>query len=148
MWGSAIVSVSHHFNGPLVSLYGCFRDQSQGWRPALEVLAPVVPAQLCSAIDTRSTVLVSGSQSAEHHCYPTKIVPGAGVASGAIFIPSCFCGGLSSVKASISPYECIMIYIWWGFNISNRQQQKAGSGSNEIWHDESEEVVIKCFLPQ
>lgn len=40
-----------------------------------EYLYPAVPAQLCGMSDTRSTVLVSGSQSAEHHCLLAKIVP-------------------------------------------------------------------------
>lgn len=117
-------ALSHHLNSLWCLCMG-LEAWSQGWRPVLEVLAPVVPAQLCTVIDTCSTVLVSGSQNSEHRCHLAKIVPGAGVASGAIFIPSCFCGGLSSQKACVSPYECIMIYIWWGFIISNRQQQRA-----------------------
>lgn len=56
---------------------------------------------------------------------PRQNSPWAGVASGAIFTPSCFCGGSSSLKACVSPYECIMIYIWWGFIISNIQKQRA-----------------------
>lgn len=68
-----------------------------------------MPAQLRSVIDTCSTVLVSGSQNVEHHCYLTKIVPGAGVASGAIFIPSCFCGGASSMEASVSLYDLYLM---------------------------------------
>lgn len=42
-----------------------------GWR----YLCPAVPAQPCGMSDTGSTVLVSGSQSAEHHRLLAKIVP-------------------------------------------------------------------------
>lgn len=59
----------------LMSLYGSSRAWSWGWRPALEVLAPVVLAQLCAVSDTCSTSLVSGSQSVGHHCHLAKIVP-------------------------------------------------------------------------
>lgn len=76
-----------------------------------------MPAQLCAVIDTCSTVLVSGSQSTEHHCHLTKIVPGAGVASGAIFILSCFCGGLSSDGLCFSfrmyyDLHLMKLYLW------------------------------------
>lgn len=59
-----------------MSLCGSTRVWFWGWRPSLAVLAPVVPAQPCAVSDTCSTLLVSGSLSAEHHCHITKIVPG------------------------------------------------------------------------
>ena len=93
----------------------------------MEALAPVVPAQLCAVIGTCSTVLVSGSQSSEHHCHLAKIVPRLVWLLELYLSLSCFCGGSSSLKACVSPYECIMTYVGGGFIISNRQQQKGST---------------------
>lgn len=60
---------------PLLALGGGSWAWSQGWRPLLKYLCPAVPAQPCPRSDTRSTVLVSGSQSPQHHCLLAKTVP-------------------------------------------------------------------------
>lgn len=63
------------FHRTPASVYGSVRLSCGGWEWALELLAPVVPAQLCAVIGTCSTVPVSGHWSTEHHRHLAKIVP-------------------------------------------------------------------------